>query len=232
MFLTAGFLLYAKWQLDEIRDSSKDTKAIAEASKQQSDNTKTLAKSAQEQATAAIDQVRELKGVVKATEASVNAAKESIRVAQENIRLDQRAWVGLGGAIHRNVTAGSQGTFGFTIINSGKTPALKVKTFAAARYLRKGVKFSPLDPSELPGQESTSVLHPTSRVEATTTFPGNRAFTEAEIAAFKQGDIIMYFFGKITYWDFFKNPRYTHICLYMGQDLATAKGCDTYNEAN
>lgn len=53
VLLTFGFLLFAKWQLDEISDSSKDTKAIAEAAKQQADNTKILAESTKSQADAA-----------------------------------------------------------------------------------------------------------------------------------------------------------------------------------
>jgi hypothetical protein len=56
VFLTLGFLLFAKWQLDEIWDSSKDTKAIAEAAKQQATNTKTLAEAAKNQAQAALQQ--------------------------------------------------------------------------------------------------------------------------------------------------------------------------------
>jgi hypothetical protein len=100
VFLTFGFLLFAKWQLDEIRDGSKDTKAIAEAAKQQTINTKTLAEAAKNQAEAALEQAKAAKiqadaslAASKSAEVSAKAAQTGLDVTKSGITLANRAYV-------------------------------------------------------------------------------------------------------------------------------------------
>jgi hypothetical protein len=205
-------------QLAEMKSSSADTKDLAQAAKDQAGSTRILAEAAIKQATAA-DNI-------------ASAAKRSVEVTQDNIILDQRARVGASGTIYRNFSAGSQGTFGFVVVNSGRTPALGVQSSTATRAFPRGSKFSPIYAEPLSKQESKGVFHPGVPFEITTKSPGTRGFTQAEIDNFKRGEIVMYLYAEITYQDIFKRSHYTRLCVFMEQDLLTTKGCDTYNDAN
>lgn len=150
--LTGGQLTVMDGQLTEMKNSSGDTRLLAESASKQAGNMEKLAITAAEQS--------------EATQLSANQAKRAADIGEatlksvnESARRDQRAWVGIHGAIHRDFAVGSKATVGFAVMNSGKTPALDFRGFIAARALRKLVKFEPEFPKNIT-QESIHTLHP------------------------------------------------------------------------
>jgi hypothetical protein len=100
VILTLGFLIVTWWQLNEIREGSKDTKAIAEAAKQQADNTKLLAQAAKTQAEAALEQVKAAQiqadassAAAKSAEISAKAAQTGVETTKSGILISNRAYI-------------------------------------------------------------------------------------------------------------------------------------------
>jgi hypothetical protein len=98
--LTLGFLLVTWWQLAEIREGSKDTKAIAEAAKQQADNTKILAEAAKTQAQAALEQAKAAQiqadassAAAKSAAISATAAQKGVEATKSGILISNRAYI-------------------------------------------------------------------------------------------------------------------------------------------
>jgi hypothetical protein len=123
---------------------------------------------------------------------------------------------------------GSPIILGTIITNSGKSPALKVRTLINARDLPSGVKFSP-DYGKYPNPAIT-VIQPNMQLSLSTNpMP---SLTASDIDIFRSGKRIVYLFGKITYEDVFERPHSTTFCMSLAPSLDTFVSCETYNEAD
>ncbi len=98
---------------------------------------------------------------------------------------------------HVFITAGQGTNFSFTIINSGKTPAMNYQAVIASTILPTTEKFVPkyTRPETLP---TVGVLFP--QVKATlVTRPSSGKAEQWQIDALNRGEYVFYIFAKIRY---------------------------------
>jgi hypothetical protein len=177
--------------------------------------------------------------IVKTSDASMIAANVAEQTLKSNIdiaRRDQRAWVGpvqvlqptLKDAINKPVyvVEGPRVTFEARIINSGKSPARKVRANANC-YLLSAEK--PLSPGYSQPMIPVGVLQPQVPYAIRTEIP---ALTTLTIENIKRGNEILYVFGRITYEDAFTEPHWTIFCMKLNPSLDNFSACNTYNDAN
>ena len=167
-----------------------------------------------------------------ATRAAAAAVRSNEITVQAN-RDDQRAWVGPIGTIKPSKEALSRGgdgfVFGARLTNSGKSPAMKVKTLTNWRYLAKEAKFEPTYPIATDSRPGIGFLFPGALATASTRpFDIPRQNSDVLIT----GNMILYIFGKIDYLDSFNKPHATTWCYWLMPDLASMTQCDTYNAVN
>jgi hypothetical protein len=175
---------------------------------------------------------------------SAHAAEKSAAAAQQNValskialdativrdRLDQRAWVGVGKVVVPKLEVGKEASFGVTIVNSGKTPALKARAHLTTHFfdVEKEKQFVPV-PLTNPPRKSETILDPGIDMRIGQLNPTHKLGKEV-VDGIKKKTVIVYLFGKISYWDIFNRPYCRRFCRYLSSDLNTASGCDTYNE--
>jgi hypothetical protein len=171
-------------------------------------------------------------------EKTLEQSKEALDSTIEIARRDQRAWVGTIEVIPAwrdasnnpiYIKEGSPARFGVTIINSGKSPALKVRCKTKFTTLAADVKFSPN--YEKFQRQSIGVIQPQGRFILPTA-PSLGPITAADIDIFKNSKGILYLFGEITYEDIFKIPHWTTFCMFLAPTLDNFVVHGTYNDAN
>lgn len=139
---------------------------------------------------------------------SADAAKSAADTAKAVIdlsRTDQRAWVGTVDNVPAAfkdasnnpvyIKEGVPVKLGVIIANSGKSPALNVKTNIRPNILPAHVRFYP-DYGGTPESFSSSTLQPQARATLFTT--PSQPLTASDIDAIKSGKWVLYVFGKIT----------------------------------
>lgn len=183
-----------------------------------------------------------MRNATDATKESADAATDAVKVAEDTLKAnidmahrDQRAWVGpikvvpatLKDATDKPVYVieGLRATFGVRIINSGKSPALKVKAVTNSYLLSSNAK---LLPRYSKGIKSVGVLQPQMDYYLSITVD---PLTASTIDSIKDGNKILCFFGKITYKDIFRIPHWTTFCVQLTPSLDNFTSCDTYNDA-
>ena len=175
-----------------------------------------------------------------ANKKAVDLAERNIKATQEQSRLDQRAWIGGVEATPPPFTDGTSRVYikegeripiiGIVIINSGKTPARKIKTVQQMRAFANNI-FKPVYVSDSPIKKSISVLHPGGRDTLPIT-PFDIIITKEMINEIRSGKIVLYIYGKITYEDIFGRGHRTTFCHFIDKDMKAIANCDTYNDAN
>jgi len=146
MWATVNYTGYAKrqWrvmrkQLKEMRDGSKDTKAIADAAKKQADNTERLAQSAGKQ-------VNELKASVEATRKMGTIGQDSLRFSQEAFVTDQRPYVWIATTEAPQISVGQAILWTITYKNYGKSPAVGLNYRTRLIFPHDGKPFREVPP--------------------------------------------------------------------------------------
>jgi hypothetical protein len=162
----------------------------------------------------------------RAAQRAAKAAEATLTATQESSRLDQRAWVGVIESFRPDIKVGAKPTLGVTIMNSGKTPARLGATHVSARSFAKDKAFVPIYP---PKQNSRiALLQPGMRMDFAK--PTVREFTQADIDVFRNGDQVMYVYGKFSYRDIFGRGYCTVFCMFYEPDFSVAHACSTYND--
>ena len=176
-------------------------------------------------------------------EAAVNAvqvAKDTLKTNIEMARQDQRAWIGATEIIAPKLRAANNKPiyikeespiqFAAWILNSGKSPALEVKHSVNFIIIPTGKSFV-ADYGPINKQKgSLTVLQPQMglKIETVPSAP----IPATVVDAIKNGQVILYFFGKITYSDIFKVPHTTTFCMYLSPSLDAFASSYAYNDAN
>jgi hypothetical protein len=165
--------------------------------------------------------------IARGIENTVGQANKSFNASLETARTDQRAWVGVVKLNSFNFKTGPNYFIPFDIVNSGKTPALNVRTKATLKTLEKGTQFIPTyqPPTTVP---SLSVVQPQMHMELTT-LPID--ISASQFANIKNGRGILYAYGDITYDDIFGKSHETTFCVMYWNGLTAPITCDTYNSA-
>lgn len=169
---------------------------------------------------------------------SQRALDASINLA----RSDQRAWVAAvsilasaqGGARPYYISEGEPLAPTVRVTNSGRSPALKVRTKIGLTVISSKLPFlpgfSPANPS--PQESSSSTLLPGQATDITiVTAP--RA-TKSDIAGIQSRQLSVYVYGELKYYDVFGEDREhtTLFCAVLSSHLTTFTACPFYNEAN
>lgn len=159
------------------------------------------------------------------------ASEDNIKAIRDSSRSDQRAWVGVVAfnAPKPAFEVGNQPVLSVTISNTGKTPALRCKSLFAAKSYPVTQPFV-ANYGATTGRNSIDTIPPNARPELQT--PPLAALTGYQIDSIKNGTLILYIFGKITYEDVFGITHQSQFCYALSHNLTSAEGCETYNDAN
>jgi hypothetical protein len=148
----------------------------------------------------------------------------------EQSRLDQRAWVGPVEALMPKSAESPEPHLGVKIMNSGKTPARKLRSQISTQYLPAGAEFVPIY-KDVSMKPSISVIQPGMRINLLS-LATLGIMTRQEMDGVRAGRNILYLYGLLTYEDIFGRPHWTKFCLYLQKDLTGFSVCDIYNDAN
>ena len=204
-----------------------------------------LMKESSEQTSRQTDKViAEVRRIAEVSDESAKQAKDALDATIENFRLEQRAWVGAVHAIPPEYKEGGKNVYvkdgqpmktGVKIVNSGKTPALNVRTIVSMFYWKSSDEFVPTFKKviNIGDGPSTSVLQPNATaVIKARSIPEEGGINKADIANIANAQQILYIAGKITYEDIFKRPHSTLFCMYLDPSLTVFNNCNGHNEAN
>jgi len=248
-FSTFFYMIFAGWTLLEIHSGSQDTHTLAVKAGEQATRTGDIAGAANKIATAAdkfsgsadsINQqsIRAVKAIENASAQSSAASRQAaknaeatIKTAQDSFRDEQRAWVGAVMVTNIKMEVNQPISFMAVLTNSGKTPALHVKSLIAGTVVLRG---QPPDFAYRPPQtvQSDFTIQPGMQV-SNTPGPGGTALTDEQIKALKTGDLTTYLYGKMTYLDISKRTHHTTFCVVvLPPELDKWAWCDNYNEAD
>jgi hypothetical protein len=161
---------------------------------------------------------------------TVRAARRSADAAERAVSLDQRAWVAPVEFPDPQIVPDTQVVLKAVVTNTGRTPALSVRTMTTTDTLPPGKPFKPIFEDQPDQSKSLSVIMPNMRVVVSKT--SAIEVTQAHIDILKSGGLRLFFYGKIDYDDIFGKPHTTTFCFLLKPSLKGAISCDTYNEAN
>jgi hypothetical protein len=164
----------------------------------------------------------------------------------KQLTVDQRAWVGpsqLNTVVYKEgkrksliegpvMKGGCVFSAEIKLINSGKTPALKLRSYMIAKNLKKGEKLTITKPEEDKWlKESNWVLQPntTYKIDMTS---ANMIPSQSDIISFETGDKVFHLVGMAEYNDIFGNNHFTRFCYYLLPDLSGFTCCPYYNETD
>lgn len=146
------------------------------------------------------------------------------------MRLDQRAWVGVDRVDKFEPKSNQDLSVELNMINTGKTPAVHVKTKAAVIPMKKGDPFSATYPGNpTPNIESNSVLMPQQHMTMSTP-PIN--IPAAQYDSIKNHLTILYVYADITYDDIYGKRHETTFCVMYYPELTGPTPCNVYNDAH
>jgi hypothetical protein len=262
------YTTFAGYQSFKMREATEATKKSADAaevaakiSKDMFDfNKDALHVEIQKQTRAMQDSADSMKETVKQGNAALN---DTIK----NFRVEHRAWVGtmqavtaayMEGGKNRYVKEGQPPKCGVIIINSGKTPARKLRGVVSLITLKAGEELTPkfeidnntaIPHSNLVMQPGTQLMLLSSLNSLYVKLPGVlvetsddsmvstgdvsvKPFSKADIDDLAAGKKVLYMFGLITYEDIFNQSHWTKFCMYLSADLSTFTGCSKYNETD
>jgi hypothetical protein len=192
-----------------------------------------LMKESANQTSSQIDKlITESRRISDTSSETANQAKRALDATIENFRLEQRAWVGPT-QVETVTKANENQRFkvNVSIVNSGKTPALRYRSTAYLRMI--DAKGNPELPKEIVNKamkETSAVMQPGMTFKVTPEF--NKVLSKADIDDLLAGKSAIYLVGIINYEDVFGRPHSTKICIYLAKDLAELKPCSSGNEAN
>lgn len=144
--------------------------------------------------------------------------------------VDQRAWVGVVAPVVPELRVGERAIFSVRIMNSGKTPARKVLSHVGVRFMSKD---KPLDIlyQEPPPTQSHTILSPNMQMDISNPNPDpKKIFTEDRVNNVKNGNEVVYLYGKISYEDIFGYSHCRTFCVYLSPDFKLNYACKVYNE--
>lgn len=171
----------------------------------------------------------------KTAETAAEAAKSAADTAKQTLIIDQRAWLGpteFAGLKPPSPYIKEGSGLVAIIVNSGKSPALKVRPVANMKIIPAGEVFEATYPAPKPGERiSVGVVQPQTSI--TMGSRGEKPITTTDIKKIQSGESILYFFGKLTYWDVsMQSEHHTTFCMTLNRTLTVLNACDTYNDAD
>jgi hypothetical protein len=240
---TVLYSMFAGWTLYEIRSSSADTHALAEAASKQAIHTQAIATAADKISGAADKFSSSAESINKETKEAVGnfgrmakASEGNIAAVQEASRLDQRAWVNVGLSMPTiaDVTKPVETTI--EVFNSGKTFALKVNFLSSLGVSKEppnGVDYYSVLSSLKSNRTSVCVISPGRE------YPVKLEVAEGGLRTLDKAvtkDWYVYVWGDIEYYDVFSKTviHRTHFCAMrrISEDRKDLDQCGFHNDAD
>lgn len=182
-----------------------------------------------------------------ANKESADAALKSIEIAQNSFRDDQRAWVGVSGKPELIKFSPDAFDLKINFLNTGKTPALRIKTISSfmtewpfvpgvpkkqwEEIISKTKAEQPPNPT-FPAWEH--VLAPQGLNDYHYSEEGAQYDVRKHYNAVKVPTEIIYFYGALTYYDIYgRGPYLTTWCVYISRHETMGLGyCPEGNTMN
>jgi hypothetical protein len=158
---------------------------------------------------------------------SAGAARDSVTQAEASSRLEQRAWVGVVSIVPPDLRPKSDFFLSLQAVNSGHTPALNFRSLTVLHSLKKTEEFKPIY-APIQGTESNRVIQPSEGVTLNTR---TYELTQEQIDWIKNGNYILYVYGKMSYDDIFHQRHHTTFCKVVLSNVLV-EDCGTYNTAD
>ena len=182
--------------------------------------------------------IAEAKSMATAAKEGLEQSKRALDASIEISRRDQRAWVGMTEVTPEwrdaegkplFIKEGARYHVGVTIVNSGRTPALKVRS--RMRLMSFPDNKFVADYQNVNERVSIGVLPPQGKFTLTS-LPSYRIINASDITSLKNGSVILYLYGEIEYEDIFRIPHRTTYCSFLAPTLDNFLVHSTYNDAN
>jgi hypothetical protein len=229
------------WQYREMHAGSGDTHTIATAADKTRIASETSAKSATDFATAAGSINKELGDAVGKLNLQAGALNQSVKeatrlaIATEKANANavnaERPWIGIRIEVS-NFVKGGKPVAVFTTTNSGRRPALLLRTvFATGEFSR-----FPFIPNYGSGPRSTTLELPGASATSTIFIP-EITVSEEGLRKLDAGASQYFAFGDVEYEDLASQTKHwTHACVFYAPktDIYDAgfNNCPTYNETD
>lgn len=211
--------------------------------------TKAAADSANASLSTAITAIQQMKAAEEANwlnRANVLSSERqsatTLKTGIDQFHADQRAWIGLiaiDGLNYRDASnkpvymkAGDMTHLGADLTNSGKTIAKRVKSCVNTILVPRGSAFIPKDADCKLTFGSAPVVMPGMKVTIWTSDSEMMKGTENRIASIQSGDVQLYFFGHVEYYDVSGAVHFFKFCTAMSRDLNIFVAVGPYNDAN
>lgn len=182
--------------------------------------------------------ISEAKNISNAAKESLEQSKRALDASIDIARKDQRAWVGQIEILPAwrdeannplYIKEGSKLWADVIILNSGKSPALNVKSRMRIMAFPANHDFVP-DYRDLRGN-SIGVLQPQMKLIAKS-LPSYRSVNDSDITSLKNRTMILYLYGEIQYEDIFRTSHKTTYCYVLAPNLNSFVLHSEYNSAN
>ncbi len=170
--------------------------------------------------------------IATAMEKTVGQARDALNASIEASRNDQRAWVGITRIEIRSLQPGQKIEINTPLQNSGKTAAVDVRTRSFVHISDTPVNITAFVASRHDPFQARMTIFPNIQ-DANITIVSPFPYSEAEIAAIKNGRKLMYAFGEIKYRDVFGRLHHTFFCgIYATTTPNNMRFCNEYNGAD
>jgi hypothetical protein len=155
-----------------------------------------------------------------AAASAATTAQQTLTQTTNAFQLDERPWVYVSSfGLVSEPEANKEGPkIDFSLMNSGKTPALNVVSFyeTSSRPVTTDPPPSTFKTREPP---STDILPPNFAGNIIGTFPVKSITDPGRLAGYSLGTVAIYIQVKITYSDVFHNRYWTTVCAYHTHDV-------------
>lgn len=232
--VTGGTYLVLRSQLREMRGGGIDTHELATAAGKQADEAKAQVGKLAESVAKTDDLIRQASDQAKATNRLAAQAKRSADIAQRTLEVSERPWVGVTAiTLTDNVEVGKVLAAKFTAQNSGRTPAIHVKTTFRLNVLCEPLPSHPHPDYTVSTPASISMLLPNLGVESTEV-KSSQPITEELMALLRSNSSCdIYGFALVTYDDTFGRTHWRHACGFWQKGTPKVLlSCQAYNDGD
>jgi hypothetical protein len=141
-----------------------------------------------------------------ALKANLTQGQSSLDASMNAMRLDQRAWVGIR-AVDFHLTSDSPLAANVRFVNTGKTPALNMRTVLNFQWVTTQESLTPLNPAQAVPYRVNSISTMNPAQEAVTPIQSTGPLEPTIFKSISDGRMRLYLRVRVTYDDIFARPR-------------------------
>lgn len=180
-----------------------------------------------------------LENIAQSTQSTIEQSKVSLDANMDAFRLDTRPWVGhsdivlpreANGLAMNMIKMGNLPVFSTKLHNYGRSPAMSVELRLGSHITKSSDKFIATY-GKRPATSSKSAIWPGAFGTTGPAFPSVTPLTEEQVTLIKSGELIIYYYGEVSYKDIFGKRHVTTFCTYLSSRHGGMSDCHSYNEA-